>query len=75
VKASEDNEADITEKKVIKTGFFLEGKFINWETVPQDLVKVKKTSGGPVVICGDVEIAPWTDKLRKSLSSRDWVKV
>lgn len=61
-------------KKVMRVGFFLEGKMVSWETQPPDLVKVMGSNHGPVVMCGDVEMVPWTDKLRLSLSSRNWIK-
>ena len=60
-------------KRVIRTGFFVEGKLVSWECMPPDLVKVMGGKDAKVM-CGDVEIVPWTEAMKRSLAMRQWIK-
>ena len=60
-------------KRVIRTGFFVEGKLVSWECTPPDLVKVMGGKDAKVM-CGDVEVVPWTEAMKRSLAARQWIK-
>ena len=60
-------------KKIERTGFFVDGRLVNWVCHPKDAVTVLKEDGqAPKVMVGDVEIVPWSKKLQKSTQKRQW---
>lgn len=63
------------DKRVIRTGFFADGKMVSWEVMPPGLIKIVGKGRALKVMCGDIEMVPWTQKLKQSMVTRNWIAV
>ena len=59
-------------RRVKRLGFIYDGKLLNWETEPEDLIRVTKDNR---VMIDDIEIVPWSTVLKQSLRKRQWYTV